>query len=81
MEENGESEYKDTNAWHHVTKKRKEPKVNIVCGYWDGFDINGRERWYIRLSDNTVLTPSSPGYDVWKQRIKKPRKPFPYTIQ
>ena len=57
------SQVHSTTDWTHVDSKRKD--VHVIKRYWDGFDANGKERWYLELSDGRTLTEHDPEYSKY----------------
>ena len=61
---------RDLNDWKLVQHKIKRPKIYPVRSYWDGYDISGRERWYVELNDGRVIHQRDPEYSFWYKKIK-----------
>lgn len=47
---------------------RQESKLRAVKQYWDGFDEQGQERWFIELSNRTILSNADNDYGFWAKR-------------
>lgn len=62
----------DEDGWTKVVYKksrREKPNpprdnksIRAVKHYWNGFNEKGEERWYLELSNGTILTPSHENY-------------------
>lgn len=60
-------------SWKKVESRRSRRSLYTLSPtpihkYWDGFDERGKERWYIEMSNGTILTSNSSEYDIWSQR-------------
>jgi len=49
-------------------QKHQEPKVRAVKHYWNGFDEQGHEKWYIELSNGVILPSNHKEYTFWAKR-------------
>jgi len=45
-----------------------------VKQYWDGFDEQNQERWFIELSNGTILSNTDKDYSFWAKRYYPNRK-------
>ena len=75
-------ESSNADDWIKVSRKARQgkffyqntdSKVRATKHYWNGFDENGNARWYIELSDGTILSQSNKDYNFWSKRYF-PRK-------
>ena len=59
-------------GWTKVRSKKErskqQPKTRVHNYYWNGFDKNGFERWFIELTDGRILTPLDSEYNFWQNR-------------
>jgi len=65
LEENSEGEWKYINSKKNRKTERKMP---LKC-YWNGFDENGKERWYIEFTNGTIISNKDSTYNFWSKRF------------
>lgn len=56
--------------WKCISPKkfRKfERKSPIKC-YWNGFDENGKERWFIEFTNGSIISNKDSTYNFWSKR-------------
>jgi len=66
----------EKHEWNYVPYRRQrkiqfhraDAKVRAIGHYWNGFDKNGREKWYVELSDGRLLTDKDENYMLWVRR-------------
>ncbi len=39
--------------------------------YWNGFNSNGKERWYLEFENGTLITNNNLEFDYWLRRFLK----------
>ena len=42
-----------------------DPKTKPVKHYWNGFDKQGKERWYVELNNGIVVSSHNKDYEYW----------------
>ena len=77
------SESDDGDGWTKVVSRKhrnprpqppSETKLRAVKQYWDGFDEQNQERWFIELSNGTILSNTDKDYSFWAKRYYPNRK-------
>ena len=63
--------------WQVVQKNIKKPKIYPIHHFWDGYDLSGKERWFIELNDGRIIYQKDPEFSFW---LKKYRPKFPQKI-
>ena len=54
---------------HYYAKDlSQDPKIRPVKHYWNGFNKQGKEMWYIELNNGTLLSDSNKEYEFWSKR-------------
>lgn len=55
--------------WKHIPKKyvKKEAQIPLKC-YWNGFDNDGNEKWYIEFTNGTIITNKDSSYNFWYRK-------------
>ncbi len=49
--------------WKQVKPRRvRKRKIFPLNNYWNGFDSNGKERWFAELNDGRIITPRHEEY-------------------
>jgi hypothetical protein len=51
--------------------RNKKDHVYPVSNYWNGFTEQGKERWYIELSNGSIIAYSDPQYKYWLKKLHK----------
>lgn len=46
----------------------QESRIKAIKHYWDGFDNQGCERWYIELSNGAIISNTDKEYGFWIKR-------------
>lgn len=57
--------------WKHISPKKYrkiERKIPIRC-YWNGFDDNGKERWFIEFTNGTIISNKESSFNFWSKRF------------
>jgi hypothetical protein len=58
--------------WKQVSSKKysKKPerKTPLKC-YWNGFDENGKERWFIEFTNGSIISNKDSTYNFWSKRV------------
>ena len=60
----------ETKEWTKVRSRRNKGKVYVKKSYWNGFNRQGNENWYLELSDGRILTPIHEDYAFWYRRFR-----------
>lgn len=68
--DNQEGEWIKVGSRKRKEKKyiQQEQKIRALRHYWNGFDNQGKERWYIELSNGVIISNSNKEYDNWIKR-------------
>ena len=45
-----------------------DPKIKPIKQYWNGFNKQGKERWFIELNNGLILSDHSKEYGFWSRR-------------
>ncbi|MDB4769419.1 hypothetical protein OAG24_00490 [bacterium] len=62
---------KKIDGWERI-KSKKEKKIGKTFPtgwWWCGFDDSGEQKWFIELNTGFIVSPNSPNYDFWKNKI------------
>ena len=67
------------NEWRKVGKRKRrqnytEPTVYPTHHYWNGFWGSGKKKWFIELSDGSVLNYFNEDYTIQVSRFYDRRK-------
>jgi len=66
-------------SWKHVVPRRKNNsrhnfRVRAVKHYWQGFNLDGNQNWFVELNDGRILTKTHNEYNFWVKRFYPNRK-------
>jgi hypothetical protein len=59
-----------TQGWTKTERKKKVSSVTVKRHYWSGFNTQGKERWYIELSNGRVVSHLDENYQYWLKKYK-----------
>ncbi len=66
---------KKEDEWTSVVTSRRQKQnksydlIKAIKHYWNGFDTEGQERWYIELSNGIILANNNKDYEWWVKKI------------
>jgi hypothetical protein len=52
----------------------QENKIKPLLHFWHGFNKQGNEKWFLELSNGTILSDSNKDYHFWLRRYKPFKK-------
>ena len=50
--------------------RAQESKVYAIKQYWNGFNNQGDEKWYIELSNGSAMSNRDKDYEFWAKRYR-----------
>ena len=70
-----QTEFNNGGGWTRVASRKQrrehhppllqEPNIRAVKKYWDGFDKQRHERWYVELSNGFIISNTNNEYSFW----------------